>query len=69
MACSDQRKAFPKEDKSEITPIFAKALERQSQQLKKPKPNQTKLNQTKNLKEKKKKKERKGKKSNTRIQS
>lgn len=24
----DQRKAFPKEDKSEITPIFAKALKR-----------------------------------------
>lgn len=27
MACSDQRKAFQKEDKSEITPNFAKALE------------------------------------------
>lgn len=41
MACSDQRKAFPKEDESEITPIFAKALERESQQLKKNHPKKT----------------------------
>lgn len=34
MACSDKRKASPKEDRREITPIFAKALERYSQQLK-----------------------------------